>query len=68
VIEHFHPERVFELTYLPTTKTWRAFYRSRWHGDNPSLKTCDYRHADGATPTEAVENAVAGWVTERLTK
>jgi len=65
VIEHLREDCVFEVT-CQADGSWRAFYRARPHYD-AGIYECRYRWAEGATAAEAIANAFAGWVTEKLT-
>lgn len=64
-----HPDRVFEVSWLKHLSTWRAFYRTRRHFDNPrwpASNGCEYRSVDNPEFIGAVEQALAACVKERL--
>jgi len=65
-IATFSPTGIFELTWV--APYWRVFYRCKRHFDNPNRPDgCDYRFVDGDSVLDAIANAIAQQVKERLT-
>ncbi len=65
-IATFSPTGIFELTWLEKDHCWRAFYRTERHFDFSPLGMT-YRYADGDSVLDALTNAIAQQVKERLT-
>ena len=62
----FSPTGIFEITWLTKECRWRVFYLTEIHFDYSPLGM-KYRHADGDSVLDAIAQAIAQQVKERLT-